>query len=107
MHAGKKIRSWRQAQKVSAATLARMLPEPLTDGQMIYRYEKSSEWFGSEANGRWLVEQGALPADALPNHSDADTVNEAARPAKDSAAAASVQPPASETSRQTPARDVA
>lgn len=62
---GRMLREWRQARNWSAATLARELPEPLVDGQMIYRYEKSTEWFGSEANGLWLAERGAFPRECV------------------------------------------
>lgn len=64
-HAGELLKDWRQAQGLSAARLARMLPEPLADGQMVYRYEKAERWIGSTANGLWLVEQGAFPREIL------------------------------------------
>jgi transcriptional regulator with XRE-family HTH domain len=65
MHVGNAIRDWRQANGISASRLARMLPEQLADGQMIYRYEKSPRWLGTTANGLWLVDQGAFSLDVL------------------------------------------
>ena len=65
MHVGQLLKEWREAQGTSAAALARQFPEPLADGQMVYRYEKSGRWIGSAANGLWLVDQGAFPREVL------------------------------------------
>ncbi len=65
MHAGKLLKTWMKTQGISAARLAQQLPEPLTDGQMIYQYHKCAYWKGSTANGLWLVEEGAFPIEAL------------------------------------------